>query len=150
MDSGDFPLPVDVQLAMLETCFDFSVEAENEQWYLDSAYFEYYRQVVESSGTRSWSVTKTHSDVLNLLQLLRQPGPNGTRDGIQAILKSRLSKDEIEDAEEILEGSLNLAVRLLLMVSTGGYLSMGRSLIVSGETRFGKCVALFPANIGSC
>jgi hypothetical protein len=135
MDSDSFPLPIDVQLAVLETCFDFNVQPENEQWSIDSTYFDYYRQVVESSRSRSWSITKTHSDILDIVQLLRA---NGTRDAIQATIKNRLSKDEIDDAEEIIEGSLNLAVRLLLMVFTGGSLSMGRPLTVSGETRFGK------------
>ena len=135
MDSDSFPLPIDVQLAVLETCFDFNVQPENEQWSIDSTYFDYYRQVVESSRSRSWSITKTHSDILDIVQLLR---PNGTRDAIQATINNRLSKDEIDDAEEIIEGSLNLAVRLLLMVFTGGSLSMGRPLTVSGETRFGK------------
>ena len=78
---------------------------------------------------------KTHSDILDIVQLLR---PNGTRDAIQATINNRLSKDEIDDAEEIIEGSLNLAVRLLLMVFTGGSISTGRPLTVSGETRFGK------------
>jgi hypothetical protein len=135
MDSDGFPLPIDVQLAVLETCFDFNVQPENEQWSVDSTYFDYYRQVIESSRSRSWSVTKTHGDILDIVQLLRQ---NRTRDAIQATLNNRLSKDEIDDAEEIIEGSLNLAVRLLLMVFTGGSLSMGRPLTVSGETRFGK------------
>jgi hypothetical protein len=135
MDSDSFPLPIDVQLAVLETCFDFNVQPENEQWSIDSTYFDYYRQVVESSRSRSWSITKTHSDILDIVQLLR---PNGTRDAIQATINNRLSKDEIDDAEEIIEGSLNLAVRLLLMVFTGGSISTGRPLTVSGETRFGK------------
>jgi len=135
MDSDSFPLPIDVQLAVLETCFDFNVQPENEQWSIDSTYFDYYRQVVESSRSRSWSIMKTHSDILDIVQLLRA---NGTRDAIQATINNRLSKDEIDDAEEIIEGSLNLAVRLLLMVFTGGSLSMGRPLTVSGETRFGK------------
>lgn len=138
MISHGSPLPAEVQLAVIDTCFAFKIKPENENWSLYNTYFDYYQQIIESNSNRSWSVTKSHSDILSILQLLKQSGPKGTRDAIQARLRTKLSTDELEDAEEIVQGSLNLAVRLLLMVSTGRLFSIGRPFIVSGETRFGK------------
>jgi hypothetical protein len=76
---------------------------------------------------------KTHNDIIDLVRLLKQP--EATRESVQNMLRKRLLDEELEEADEILEDSINLVVRLLLMVSTGGFLSARCSLIVSGETK---------------
>jgi hypothetical protein len=76
---------------------------------------------------------KTHNDIIDLVRLLKQP--EATRESVQNMLRKRLPDEESDEADDILEDSINLAVRLLLMVSTGGFLSAGCSLIVSGETK---------------
>jgi len=78
----------------------------------------------------------THGDIVKLVQLLKRP--EATRDSVENILRNRLLKNEFEDAEEILEDSINCAMRLLLIVPTGGFLSTGRSFTVSGETKLSK------------
>jgi hypothetical protein len=83
-------------------------------------------------------VTKTHNDIIELVRLLKEP--EATRDSVGDILRERLTEEEAEEADDILEDSINLAVRLLLMVSTGGFLFAGRSLTVSGETKISMCV----------
>jgi hypothetical protein len=95
------------------------------------SYFCYYRRLVENS--RTWSTMKTHNNIIDLVRLLKQP--EATRESVQNILRKRLLDEELEEADEILEDSINLVVRLLLMVSTGGFLSARCSLIVSGETK---------------
>ncbi len=87
--------------------------------------------MVENS--RAWSIAKTHNDIIDLVRVLKQP--EATRDSVENVLRKRLLNEESEEVDEALEGSINLAARLLLMVSTGGYLSAGRSLTVSGETK---------------
>jgi len=101
----------------------------DETW--TDSYLIFYQKLVQN--IRQWSFVQTHGDMVKLVQLLKRP--EATRDYVENILRDRLLKDEVEDAEEILEDSINLAVRLLLMVSTGGFLSTGRSFTVSGETK---------------
>lgn len=141
MDSRDLPLPAEVRSAILETCFDLINHADTEkgQWLVDNSYLDHYQLVLqESHGTRTWSTVKTHGAILEVLQLIRNANPAGNRDEVRKYLRSQLQTDEIDDADEILDGSINLATRLLIMVPTGGQVSAGRSLIVSGETKFGK------------
>jgi hypothetical protein len=99
---------------------------------------------VENSKT--WSITKTHDDIIDLVRLLKQP--EATRDYVENALRTQLPDEGSEEADEILEDSVNLAVRLLLMVSTGGFSSAGRSLTVSGETKLSMYV-LLPQYIAS-
>ncbi|KAF4624242.1 hypothetical protein G7Y89_g13932 [Cudoniella acicularis] len=58
-------------------------------------------------------------------------------DGIEEALAKFLSYDEREDAAEIIDDSINLGVRILLMVRTGGFLTIGRLIALSGETKVG-------------
>jgi len=81
---------------------------------------------------------KTHNDIIDLVRLLKQP--EATRIYVENALKTQLPDGGSEEADEILEDSVNLAVRLLLMVSTGGFSSSGRSLTVSGETKLSMYV----------
>lgn len=100
------------------------------------SYFCYYRKIVENS--RAWSITNSHNDILDLVRLVKQP--EATRDLVENVLRKRLLDEESEEVDEALEDSINLAARLLLMVSTGGFLSAGRSLTVSGETKISMYV----------
>jgi hypothetical protein len=92
--------------------------------------------MVENS--KPWSITKTHNDILDLVRLLKKP--EATRDSVENVLRKRLLDEESEEVDEALEDSINLATRLLLMVSTGSFLSAGRSLTVSGETKLSMYV----------
>lgn len=130
----DFPLPFDARLAVLNTFFDCNAETEDGlSAPSNDSYFCYYRRLVENSKT--WSIMKSHDDMLDLVRLIKQP--EATRDYVENSLRIQLLDQESEEADEILEDTVNLAVRLLLMVSTGGFSSTGRSLTVSGETKFG-------------
>jgi hypothetical protein len=89
---------------------------------------------------------KTHNDIIDLVRLLKQP--EATRESVKNMLRKRLPDEESEEADEILEDSINLVVRLLLMVSTGGFLSSRCSLIASGETKI-SMYALSPRYIAN-
>jgi len=115
---------------ILRTYFDDGINLEEFPNVADS-YFCYYKKLVESST--AYSITKTHRDIANIVGLLKRL--DATQNSTKAALRKRLPDGELEDSEEILENSVSLAVRLLLMVSTGGFLTTGRSITVSGETK---------------
>jgi len=130
MDSRDFPLSPKTKLAILETIFSFKPPPDTSEEFYSNGYFYYYRKMVEN--TRAQSTTKTHRDIANLVGLLKRP--DATRNSVESTLRKRLCGG-VEDIDEIVEDSINLAVRLLLMVSTGGFLTYGRSITLSSETR---------------
>ncbi|KAH6672957.1 hypothetical protein B0J14DRAFT_654684 [Halenospora varia] len=78
---------------------------------------------------------QTHRTILDVIRLLTSSIPGGNLEEIRNFLRQKLLPHEFENADEILEGSINFAARLLIMVPAWGMISMGRSLIVTGETK---------------
>jgi hypothetical protein len=135
MDSRDFPLTFDARRQILNILFNCSLEEPPaKDW---DGYLDYYRISVESC--RVSILTKTHSCICSLVAQLKVPLAN--RHSVQNALRKRLlsecleGDDELEDIDEMLEESITLALRLLLMVAAGG-VSSGRTITVSGETKY--------------
>jgi hypothetical protein len=133
MDSLDFPLSSKTKQAILCIIFDYNSDGAIDPavYMSNDSYFSFYRRVVESS--RAHLTLKTHQDVANLVSLFKRP--EAVRNSIEDILRGRLLDYALEDREEILENWISLAVRLLLMMPTGGLLTTGRSITLSGETK---------------
>jgi hypothetical protein len=133
MDSRDFPLSSNTKQAILNGIFNCGFEAqdfENDS-NLGSSYFEYYRKAVDECSAHS--TVMTHEDIVNVVILLKQP--NTTGDAIEITLGKQISDEEVEDSYEVINDSINLALRLLLMMPTGVFASTGRPIALSGETK---------------
>jgi hypothetical protein len=61
---------------------------------------------------------RTHEDIAFIVQNLRA---GETRESIKQMLSSRLSIPKPANVDDVLDGSVNLAVRLALMVEVGGF-----------------------------
>lgn len=123
MDARDFPLSPKVKSGLVNA-IGYQPDATD----LNDSYIQYYRRVVVESNSVS-GLTSTHSQIINLIQLLKTPA--ATRDSIIAVLQTRLRGTTSND--ETLTECTNLAVRLFLMVSTGSP-RVGHSIAITGET----------------
>lgn len=128
MDTQDFPLDSTTKPEILKALFDCDLIRPSLQ---TKSHFNYYRKAVES--VPEYSIIKTHRHIANIVELLKNSGR--TRHAAEAILLERISEHK-EERDEILGVSISLAVRLLLMISTGP-LTRGRSLTFSDETKLG-------------
>lgn len=85
-----------------------------------NAYFKYYgeqcRLALHNGG--QYVFVRTHRDVIDVVQLLKQR-PALSRETIIDRLRPRLPEGKLENEEEIVCNSIDLAVRLLLMVDVG-------------------------------
>lgn len=82
-------------------------------------YFVYYtKQCIQALHDRGRHVSvRTHQDILDIIYHLEDLS---TKDAIKTILKPKLTAPKSEkEAETLLEGSINLAARLLLMMDIG-------------------------------
>jgi hypothetical protein len=132
MDKRGFPLFPKTKQTILNTFFDRSNIIDDHGMPLCESYLSYYRALVESS--RPYSITETHHNIVNLVELLKNS--DAIRSSVENALRSRLLVHELQDSAEILIDSINLGIRLFLMISTGEFRRIGHSMIVSGETRF--------------
>lgn len=133
MNERDFPLSSKSKQYLLRSIFNDSSDLDLIANSLGPShgYFCYYQRSVEK--TRKNRLTDSHIHIANVVALLKDPA--GTRGSIQDILLKQIVDDELDDAKDIVEDSINLAVRLLLMIPIGGFLTMGRSITLSGETK---------------
>ena len=129
MDSRDFPLSFSVKRAILNGIFNYKYEIHDFQTgpILGQSYFEYYQKAVENCSTHG--TTNTHQNIVNLVNLLKQP--DATRSSVEIALRKQLSDNELEDSCEIIADSINLTMRLLLMMPTGVFTAGGRPIAVS-------------------
>lgn len=111
--------PIDVRTKQMiktqfwpPTCLP-SYQQDKLDW---EPYFKYYdRQCQVALIDRGRSVmAKTHQDILDLIRLFEE---ETTRGDVKERLKSRLSDPGRSDADEILDGAIDLAARLYLMVN---------------------------------
>jgi len=128
----DFPLFTKTKQNILSAAFKLDPAAAEELIRTSHGYFSYYQKCLESCRVNS--LTNSHQDVIKLIRYCTQDA--ATRNSIEEQLRKKLLGDEIEEADEILEESIDLASRLLLMVPTGGYSAAGRSITLSGGTKF--------------
>jgi hypothetical protein len=71
--------------------------------------------------------------ISDLVRLLKRPGT--TRASVGNLLKKQLSLEDDDDSNhETIHNSLNLAIRLLLMIPIGPFLATSGGITVSGET----------------
>jgi hypothetical protein len=129
MDSRNFYLSREAKQAILNTFFDYEVTCQQAHE-LGESYFHYYQDSMKSCGLDGSSLC--HQMILNLVDLLKRP--DTTRASIETHLKKQFSDEEVDDNVDSLRDSLNLAVRLLLMITIGPFLATGGGIRVSGET----------------
>ncbi|KAH7371816.1 hypothetical protein BKA64DRAFT_689570 [Cadophora sp. MPI-SDFR-AT-0126] len=133
MDSLDFPLSTKTKrqiLAGICNCKTDSITVSELLAFSDS-YFSYYEKALESC--RSNSLISSHQDIINLLVKAQQK--ETTRSSLETHLRKKFHNKEIDEADEILENTIDLVLRLLLMVPTGGYSTAIRSVTLSGGTK---------------
>ncbi|KAH8587923.1 hypothetical protein B0O99DRAFT_640479 [Bisporella sp. PMI_857] len=133
MDSRSFPLSSKTKQQILANIFGGTADVTMISDLLEPShsYFCYYQRSVQN--TRESSLTGSHQQITSLVTLLKDC--KESRSSAENILHNKLLNDEFEDGNEIIEDSLNLAARILLMVPTGGFFTNGRSITLSGETK---------------
>ncbi|PVH68689.1 hypothetical protein DL98DRAFT_564625 [Cadophora sp. DSE1049] len=99
--------------------------------FVPSDYFSYYEKALESC--RSNSLISSHRDIINLLAKAQQK--DTTRSSLEEYLQKQFQSKQTEEADEIVEDKIDLALRLLLMVPTGGYSTANRYITLSGGTK---------------
>ena len=133
MNGRSFPLCPRAKCSILNTIFDCKYEPgdfQNDST-LGEKYFEYYQNAV--GNCRAHSTTDSHRKILDLVSLLKQP--TATKSSTESTLAKKLPDDELDDSDDIIQDSINLAVRLLVMMPTGVFITRGRSVTVSGDTK---------------
>ncbi|KAK0117887.1 hypothetical protein ONS95_012206 [Cadophora gregata] len=133
MDSLDFPLSTKTKrqvLAGIGNCKVDSVTISELLAFSDS-FFSYYERALESS--RSNSLVSSHLDIIDLLAKAQQK--DGGRSSVEEHLRQRITDNEADEADEIIEDTVDLALRLVLMVPTGGFSIANRSVTLSGGTK---------------
>jgi hypothetical protein len=131
MESRSFPLSSKAKPMILNTLFDCSLDEYHHRLLQYESYLSYYQTLVEIS--RPYSITKTHLDIVKIVKLLKDP--DATRTSVENALRGRLLPHELQDSAEIIVDSINLGIRLLLMISTRDFRRIGHSMVVSGETK---------------
>lgn len=129
MDRPNFPLSRDTKREILHLIFDYEfldIESSN---ILISGYLNEYERLVEE--TRASSLIKSHQAICNIVYLLKRP--KATRKGVETVLRKD-ADDDLEELDEAVDDAITLAVRLILMVSTGDLQSHGRGIAINGET----------------
>lgn len=114
------PISVDIKCELLQHFWGLDVRPSN---YYDSSldhdvYFSFYIEQCSDAlhdGGRHVSV-RTHQDIIQIAEYLKS---HMDRDGIKEILSSSLPIPKPANEEEILNGSIDLVARLLLMVEFG-------------------------------
>ncbi|KFY45317.1 hypothetical protein V494_01007 [Pseudogymnoascus sp. VKM F-4513 (FW-928)] len=129
MDSRDFPLSSQLKRQIISRIF---ANSENiiESSSNSQSYFAYYQKWIDEHDN---CLTQSHIQITELITILKDP--IRTRNLLWDALKARVPSQELANKKEIIEESINLAVRLLLMVPTGGSATVGRSITLSGETK---------------
>lgn len=122
MDRREFPLALSAKTQLLDALF-LCNQDDSEQ-----PYFRFYEREVQN--VRPDSPTSSHTHIAALINLVR----TSTRAEIEAHIANRLTATELEKSCEIIGDAINLAIRLLLMVSTTRFKVMGQAYI-SGETK---------------
>jgi hypothetical protein len=92
------------------------------------SYFRYYQQQCELARHGNECSSRTHRDIINIVQLFREK--MATREDIKLILKGRVHEPERDDIEEEISNLIDLAVRLWLMVNVGDF----RRILMPGRS----------------
>lgn len=129
MDSRDFPVSSQLKQQIISKIFANSGNI-TELIRNSHSYFSYYQRRIEECEN---SLTQTHLQITELITILKDS--TQTRDLLQDALQTRVQEEELVNSKDIIEESINLAVRLLFMVPTGGFATVGRSITLSGETK---------------
>jgi hypothetical protein len=100
---------------------DFGSNAQGDSYFRN--YLKNCQPALRGGGNSTF--LKTHGDIVHTIQLLQ--GSDLDRSGLRAKLKEDYSQS-LDD--EVLDNSINLAVRLWLMIPVGGY----SNAVVPGQT----------------
>lgn len=129
MELVTLPLSREAKQTILSNFFDYEVTSQQVQK-LGESYFRYYEHSLICSGLDgSFSGLQ---QIFDLVRLVKRP--DTTHPSVGYLLKKQLSLEDDDESVEILRDSLNLAVRLLLMIPIGPFLGTGGGITVSGET----------------
>ncbi|KAL2062787.1 hypothetical protein VTL71DRAFT_5859 [Oculimacula yallundae] len=118
MDSFDSNLSTNTKRKILASLFNCPVDSIriSDLIVFSDSFFSYYTKTLESC--RKNSLISSHRDVISLLEIVQQV--DVTRSSIEEVLRVELLNEENDEAEEIIHDTINLALRLLLMVDAGG------------------------------
>jgi len=94
------------------------------------AYFQHYQTQCNLVRHGNECLTRNHQDIIDIVRLLRAPG--ATREDIKSSLRSRLPELPLENVEDVLSNTIDLAVRLWLMVNIGDF----RRILVPGRSLY--------------
>jgi hypothetical protein len=120
MDS--FQLSPEAKRAIFENSFNYKVTSQQAET-IGRTYFYYYQDSMKSCGLDGSS--SCHQKIASVVALLKRP--DTTRATLEMFVKKQLSSNS-DDSVEILYDSINLAVRLLLMIPIGPFLGSGITL----------------------
>ena len=140
------PITLDTKSEILRRLLDFDMHPSNFcDNFLDfNSYFSHYtvqcRDALHDGG-RHVSV-RTHRDIIEIAQHLKN---STTRDSVKEMLRSKIPHPKPANENELLDGSINLVARLLLMVEFGclryGFTG-GRQIVWTANT-LRECLAKY-------
>jgi hypothetical protein len=144
----DFNIPTDVKRSIVNSLWDrnyTSLEFAQISPHTD-AYFNYYQRQCELVRHGNRCITQTHQDLIDTIQLLREQ--LSTREHVKSRLRPKLPMPEPDDADEMLNNSIDLALRVWLMGNIGIFrrvLMPGRSLHWTEGCLGDFIMSIFPA-----
>jgi hypothetical protein len=85
------------------------------------SFFEYYDQQCAAArhDTKNRTLIRTHRDLFGIVEELRDL--NKTKSSIKSCLRHKLSLSESDNTEELLDGGIDLAAKIWLMLFIGEY-----------------------------
>jgi hypothetical protein len=119
-DLHESPIPTPVKGAILQSFWETAINCQtiaNTESELDP-YFTYYSQqclLMLGDGGRHTAARK-HRDISRIVQRFKERRDRG---GILNALRTEMHNMKLPDEEDMLQGSINLAARLYLMMSFG-------------------------------
>jgi hypothetical protein len=127
----DLDIPTEAKRSIVNNLWDQSYESHDFAQIASrtDSYFCYYQTQCELVRHGNDCSARSHLDIIKMVQLLQ--AQTATREDIKSSLRSKLPKPEADDVEDVLNNSVDLALRLWLMVNVGGFrriLMPGRSL----------------------
>lgn len=130
MELSTLTLSPEAKREILSTFFNYETTPLQAQQ-LGESYFRHYCHSLRSSGLECSSVRQER--IFGIIDLLKQADTNRTNI-VSRVKKQYSEEDGDDDDAEIVRDSLNLAIRLLLMIPIGPFLATGGAITVSGET----------------
>lgn len=117
----DLAIPTGAKCSIINSLWDqaYSPQAFAQIGPRTDSYFQYYQTQCELVRHGNECFAQVHRDIIEIVELLK--GQAATREIIKASLRQKLPIPGPDDIEEVLSNSIDLAVRLWLMVNVGDF-----------------------------